>query len=144
MPTNDERLARLEELRAQSRLGGGAERVERQHAWGKLTARERLDLLLDTGSFVELDAFVTHRATEFGMAEQRILGDGVVTGHGMIDGRLVVVFSQRYATKTGIGTLVSMMLPYSLTLLVSWTMFLLVYWLLGIPLGLQAPYVYPS
>jgi propionyl-CoA carboxylase beta chain len=101
VPTNDERLARLEELRAESRLGGGSQRVERQHAWGKLTARERLDLLLDPGSFVELDALVTHRATEFGMAEQRILGDGVVTGHGTIDGRLVVVFSQDFTVFGG-------------------------------------------
>ncbi len=101
MPTNDERLARLEQMRAESRLGGGAARVERQHAWGKLTARERLDLLLDPGSFVELDAFVTHRANGFGMAEQRVLGDGVVTGHGTIDGRLVCVFSQDFTVFGG-------------------------------------------
>ena len=76
-------------------------RIERQHAWGKLTARERLDLLLDPGSFVELDAFVTHRATEFGLAEQHVLGDGVVTGHGTIDGRLVFVFSQDFTVFGG-------------------------------------------
>ena len=69
VPTNAERIARLEALRAEAMLGGGATRVERQHAMGKLTARERLDLLLDPGSFVELDAFVTHRATEFGLLE---------------------------------------------------------------------------
>ena len=101
MAANDERLRRLDEMRAQALLGGGATRVQRQHDAGKLTARERLDLLLDPGSFVELDAFVTHRATEFGMAEQKILGDGVVTGHGTIDGRLVFVFSQDFTVFGG-------------------------------------------
>ena len=101
MPTNAERMARLEALRAEALQGGGAVRVERQHAWGKLTARERLDLLLDPGSFVELDAFVTHRATEFGIDKQRFLGDGVVTGHGTIDGRLVFVFSQDFTVFGG-------------------------------------------
>jgi propionyl-CoA carboxylase beta chain len=101
VPTNEERLSRLEELRAEALLGGGPVRIERQHAWGKLTARERLDLLLDPGSFVELDAFVTHRATEFGMADQHILGDGVVTGHGTIDGRSVFVFSQDFTVFGG-------------------------------------------
>ena len=101
MSTNDERLDRLEQMRVESLLGGGAVRIERQHAWGKLTARERLDLLLDPGSFVELDAFVTHRATEFGLAENHILGDGVVTGHGTIDGRLVFVFSQDFTVFGG-------------------------------------------
>jgi propionyl-CoA carboxylase beta chain len=99
--TNDERLARLDQMRAEAVLGGGAVRIERQHAWGKLTARERLDLLLDPGSFVELDAFVTHRATEFGLADQHILGDGVVTGHGTIDGRTVFVFSQDFTVFGG-------------------------------------------
>jgi propionyl-CoA carboxylase beta chain len=101
VPSNEERLRRLDDMRVQAQLGGGPERIERQHAMGKLTARERLELLLDPGSFVELDAFVTHRATEFGMAEQRILGDGVVTGHGMIDGRLVFVFSQDFTVFGG-------------------------------------------
>ena len=82
-------------------LGGGERRIAAQHAKGKLTARERLDLLLDEGSFEELDAFVTHRATDFGMAEQRILGDGVVTGYGRIDGRLVFVFSQDFTVFGG-------------------------------------------
>jgi propionyl-CoA carboxylase beta chain len=99
--TNAERIARLEQLRAESLEGGGAVRVERQHAWGKLTARERLDLLLDADSFVELDAFVTHRAREFGLAEQHVLGDGVVTGHGTIDGRLVFVYSQDFTVFGG-------------------------------------------
>ena len=96
MPTNDERIARLERMEAEALLGGGAERVEKQHAMGKLTARERLELLLDPDSFVELDAFVTHRSTEFGLADHRPLGDGVVTGHGRIDGRKVFVFSQDF------------------------------------------------
>jgi len=99
--TNEERLERLERMRAEALLGGGAVRIERQHAWGKLTARERLDLLLDPASFVELDAFVTHRATEFGMADNLVLGDGVVTGHGTIDGRLVFVFSQDFTVFGG-------------------------------------------
>jgi len=101
MATNEERVARLRDMREQARLGGGATRIEQQHGRGKLTARERLDLLLDPGSFVELDAFVTHRATDFGLDEQRILGDGVVTGHGTIDGRLVFVFSQDFTVFGG-------------------------------------------
>jgi propionyl-CoA carboxylase beta chain len=101
VPTNEERLNRLGRMRAEALLGGGAERIERQHAAGKLTARERLDLLLDPGSFVELDAFVTHRATEFGLSEQLYLGDGVVTGHGKIAGRLVFVFSQDFTVFGG-------------------------------------------
>jgi acetyl-CoA carboxylase carboxyltransferase component len=98
---NAERIARLDRMRAEALQGGGPVRVERQHAWGKLTARERLDLLLDPGSFVELDAFVTHRATEFGLDRQHFLGDGVVTGHGTIDGRLVFVFSQDFTVFGG-------------------------------------------
>jgi propionyl-CoA carboxylase beta chain len=101
VPTNAERIARLEQLRAEALQGGGPVRIERQHTWGKLTARERLDLLLDPGSFVELDAFVTHRATEFGLENHRVLGDGVVTGHGTIDGRLVFVFSQDFTVFGG-------------------------------------------
>ena len=97
MPTNDERIERLEAMRAASLLGGGIDRIERQHAAGKLTARERLDLLLDPASFVELDAFVTNRHANGGS----ILGDGVVTGHGLIDGRLVFVFSQDFTVFGG-------------------------------------------
>src|SRR5207342_3369014 len=88
-------------MREESLLGGGPVRIERQHAWGKLTARERLDLLLDPGSFVELDAFVTHRASEFGLDRQHFLGDGVVTGHGLVGGRLVFVFSQDFTVFGG-------------------------------------------
>ncbi len=101
MSTNEERLSRLDRMRAEARLGGGAVRIEQQHERGKLTARERLDLLLDPSSFVELDAFVTHRGTEFGLAETHILGDGVVTGHGTIAGRLVFVFSQDFTVFGG-------------------------------------------
>jgi len=101
VPTSEERLERLRRMRAAALLGGGEVRIERQHAWGKLTARERLDLLLDAGSFVELDPFVTHRSTDFGMDRQHPLGDGVVTGHGTIDGRLVFVFSQDFTVFGG-------------------------------------------
>ena len=96
-----EALERLAELRSQALLGGGEERQKAQHDRGKLTARERLDLLLDDDSFVELDRFVTHRSTEFGLEDKRILGDGVVTGHGTIHGRLVYVFSQDFTVFGG-------------------------------------------
>ena len=88
-------------MRAQAQLGGGQERIDAQHDRGKLTARERLELLLDPGSLVEFDSFVTHRATDFGLEAQRYLGDGVVTGHGTIDGRLVFVFSQDFTVFGG-------------------------------------------
>jgi len=88
-------------MEAQARQGGGPERIERQHARGKMTARERLEMLLDPGSFFELDAFVTHRATEFGLDRRRPLGDGVVTGWGEIDGRLVYVFAQDFTVLGG-------------------------------------------
>ncbi len=101
MATNEERLGRLTRMREESLLGGGPVRIERQHAWGKLTARERLDLLLDPGTFIELDAFVTHRSKEFGLDKQHFLGDGVVTGHGLVDGRLVFVFSQDFTVFGG-------------------------------------------
>src|SRR5574340_144928 len=99
--TNAERVERLQRMRGESLLGGGPVRVERQHTWGKLTARERIDLLVDPGSFVELDAFVTHRSHEFGLGDQHFLGDGVVTGHGTIDGRLVFLFSQDFTVFGG-------------------------------------------
>ena len=101
MPTNDERLAQLDALRAESLLGGGADRVAKQHGAGKLTARERLELLLDADSFVELDRFVVHRSAEFDIADNHPLGDGVVTGHGRIDGRTVYVFSQDFTVFGG-------------------------------------------
>jgi acetyl-CoA carboxylase carboxyltransferase component len=96
-----EKLAELHALREQAKLGGGTRRIENQHKKGKLTARERLDLLLDPGSFNELDMLVTHRANDFGLEEQKILGDGVVTGYGKIDGRLVYVFSQDFTVFGG-------------------------------------------
>jgi propionyl-CoA carboxylase beta chain len=95
------KLKRLEELRRESEMGGGAKRLEAQHEKGKLSARERIELLLDEGSFVELDRFVTHRSTEFGLEEKKILGDGVVTGHGTIYGRLVYLFSQDFTVFGG-------------------------------------------
>ncbi len=94
-------LEQLDRRRAVARLGGGEKRIEAQHAKGKLTARERLDLLLDEGSFEEFDMFVTHRATDFGMAENKIPGDGVVTGWGTINGRQVYVFSQDFTVLGG-------------------------------------------
>ncbi|RMF26157.1 MAG: acyl-CoA carboxylase subunit beta [Chloroflexi bacterium] len=97
----DPKIQRLRELREQARLGGGPERIKRQHAKGKLTARERIDLLLDKGSFRELDMFVVHRETAFGMDKKKYLGDSVVTGWGTIDGRLVYVFSQDFTVFGG-------------------------------------------
>jgi propionyl-CoA carboxylase beta chain len=94
-------LNRLEEKRAAARLGGGLKRVESQHAKGKLTARERIEVLLDEGTFEEWDMFVEHRSTDFGMEQQKIPGDGVVTGYGMINGRLVFVFSQDFTVFGG-------------------------------------------
>ncbi|MER9927086.1 acyl-CoA carboxylase subunit beta [Mesorhizobium sp. M0048] len=94
-------LEQLEIRRAQARMGGGQKRVDAQHAKGKLTARERLVVLLDEGSFEEYDMYVTHRATDFGMAEQKVAGDGVVTGWGTINGRLVYVFSQDFTVLGG-------------------------------------------
>ncbi len=94
--TVEEKVRKLEELREKSKLGGGKRRIEDQHRKGKLTARERLERLLDRDSFVELDPFVLHRCTEFGVGEKKSLGDGVVTGYGTIDGRLVYVFAQDF------------------------------------------------
>ena len=94
-------LRQLEEKRARARAGGGGKRIEAQHAKGKLTARERLEVLLDEGSFEEWDMFVEHRSSEFGMADQKIPGDGVVTGWGTINGRLVFVFSQDFTVFGG-------------------------------------------
>jgi propionyl-CoA carboxylase beta chain len=96
-----ERIQELRRLRAQALEGGGKKRIDAQHKKGKLTARERLDLLLDPGSFNELDMFVTHRSNDFGLEEQRVLGDGVVTGYGKVDGRLVYVFSQDFTVFGG-------------------------------------------
>ena len=97
----EEKLKRLEELNARAMMGGGEARIERQHAAGKLTARERIELLLDPGTFVETDRFVVHRCTDFGMEEQKIPGDGVVTGYGKVNGRLVFVFAQDFTVFGG-------------------------------------------
>lgn len=97
----EDRLEQLRRLRAEAQLGGGPERIAQQHAKGKLTARERLELLLDKGSFREVDPFVTTRVTDFGLAERRYLGDGVVTGWGTIDGRLVYVYAQDFTVLGG-------------------------------------------
>ena len=94
-------LDQLEAKRQQARMGGGQRRVDAQHAKGKLTARERLEVLLDEGTFEEWDMFVEHRCVDFGMQEQKIAGDGVVTGYGTINGRLVFVFSQDFTVFGG-------------------------------------------
>src|SRR5271170_2969875 len=87
-------LDRLEMRRGEARLGGGEKRIEAQHKRGKLTARERIELLLDKGSFEEFDMFVEHRSNEFGMEKQKIPGDGVVTGWGTVNGRKTFVFAK--------------------------------------------------
>jgi acetyl-CoA carboxylase carboxyltransferase component len=99
--TVDPDVAKLRKLKQEARLGGGVERIARQHAAGKLTARERLDFLLDAGSFRELDMLVTHRAVGFGIEKRRPYTDGVVTGYGAIEGRLVYVFSQDFTVFGG-------------------------------------------
>src|SRR5579862_8700863 len=96
-----EKLELLEKRRAESELGGGVKRLKAQHDKGKLSARERLDVLLDDGSFVELDRFVTHVSNDFGLEKERPYGDGVVTGHGKIGGRIVYVFSQDFTVFGG-------------------------------------------
>ncbi|MDO5321719.1 MAG: acyl-CoA carboxylase subunit beta [Bacteroidia bacterium] len=101
MSIQQDNIARLVERRAAARLGGGEKRIEAQHSKGKLTARERLDLLLDAGSFEEFDMFVQHRCTNFGMDASHIDGDGVVTGQGTINGRLVYVFAQDFTVNGG-------------------------------------------
>ncbi len=99
--SKEEKIKKLAELNKEAELGGGVKRIESQHAKGKLTARERLELLLDPGSFEELGRFVRHRSHDFGLDKQRPLGDGVVTGYGRINGRLVYVFSQDFTVFGG-------------------------------------------
>jgi propionyl-CoA carboxylase beta chain len=99
--TTDPKIFELRENRAKSRQGGGEERIEAQHNRGRLTARERIDLLLDKGSFREIDAFVVHRTNDFGLDKQKYLGDSVVTGWGTISGRLVYIFSQDFTVFGG-------------------------------------------
>ncbi|TAK65828.1 MAG: acyl-CoA carboxylase subunit beta, partial [Bacteroidetes bacterium] len=95
------KLQQLHDLKSKSKLGGGEKRIEAQHKKGKLTARERLDVLLDKNSFQEIDALVEHRSHDFGLEKEQYLGDGVVTGTGTIDGRLVFVFSQDFTVFGG-------------------------------------------
>ena len=94
-------LEQLEKKRALARLGGGQKRIDAQHGKGKLTARERIELLLDQATFEEWDMFVEHRCADFGMQDNKIPGDGVVTGYGMINGRLVFIFSQDFTVFGG-------------------------------------------
>lgn len=97
----DKRIETLQQKEAEALLGGGQARIDKQHQKGKLTARERIEVLLDEGSFEEIGKFVSHRSTEFGLDKQQILGDGVVTGYGKINGRLVYVFSQDFTVFGG-------------------------------------------
>ncbi|MBI4722214.1 MAG: methylmalonyl-CoA carboxyltransferase, partial [Candidatus Stahlbacteria bacterium] len=97
----EERIKHLDHLKSQVLLGGGAERIKAQHDKGKLTARERIDLLLDRDSFCETGMFVTHRCTDFNMEKNKILGDGVITGYGTINGRRVYVFSEDFTVFGG-------------------------------------------
>ncbi|MFT4978535.1 MAG: propionyl-CoA carboxylase beta chain, partial [Myxococcota bacterium] len=99
--TRDEMHDKLHKMQQQATLGGGQAAIDKQHARGKQTARERITALLDADSFRELDAFVTHGCQDFGMADKKVLGDGVVTGHGRIDGRLVYVFAQDFTVFGG-------------------------------------------
>src|SRR5687768_16801688 len=101
MADKTELIAKLDALNAKALEGGGKDRIDRQHAAGKLTARERVDALLDPGSFVEVDRFVTHRCADFNMQEQKVLGDGVVVGYGTVDGRRVFVFAQDFTVFGG-------------------------------------------
>ncbi|MDL2289836.1 acyl-CoA carboxylase subunit beta [Paludibacteraceae bacterium OttesenSCG-928-F17] len=98
---NVEKVRNLIELRAKAKLGGGEKRIASQHAKGKYTAHERIQMLLDEGSFEELDMFVTHRCTNFGLDKEKYLGDGVITGHGTIDGRTVFVYAQDFTVFGG-------------------------------------------
>ena len=99
--SNQSKIKELVDRRASARLGGGEKRIEAQHSKGKLTARERISMLLDEGSFEEFDMFVQHRCTNFGMEKSKFDGDGVVTGMGTIDGRLVYVFAQDFTVNGG-------------------------------------------
>ena len=101
MATNQDKVKELIDLRVQAKLGGGEKRIESQHKKGKYTARERIAMLLDKDSFEEFDMFVTHRCANFGMEKTKFLGDGVVTGQGTINGRVVFVFAQDFTVFGG-------------------------------------------
>ncbi|MGH7890036.1 MAG: carboxyl transferase domain-containing protein, partial [Thermodesulfobacteriota bacterium] len=96
-----DKIALLENKEREAELGGGEDRIKKQHEMGKLTARERINLLVDKDSFVELDKFVVHRCTDFDMDQKKYLGDGVVTGYGKIEGRQVFVFAQDFTVFGG-------------------------------------------
>lgn len=97
----ENKIQTLLDKRQEAKLGGGQKRIDSQHRKGKFTARERIDILLDEGSFEEFDMFVTHRSHNFGLEKEQYLSDGVVTGHGTIDGRVVYVFSQDFTVFGG-------------------------------------------
>jgi propionyl-CoA carboxylase beta chain len=99
--THQEAIQRARERREQMLAGGGPDKIEAQHAKGKLTARERIELLVDPGSFIEQQPYITVRATEFGLAERKYLGDGVVSGTGKVGGRQVFLFSQDFTVLGG-------------------------------------------
>ena len=97
----DEQLETLAAMRQEAHRGGGQDRIDQQHSRGKLTARERLALLMDDGTFEELDPFVTHRITDFGLGDRKVLGDAVVTGYGKVEGRQVFAFAQDFTVMGG-------------------------------------------
>ncbi|NBW99758.1 methylmalonyl-CoA carboxyltransferase, partial [bacterium] len=97
----EQKFEKLQKFHSQAEQAGGVERIQQQHEKGKMTARERLQFFLDEGSFVELDKFVTHRCTDFGMEDKKILGDGVITGYGTVSGRHVYVFAQDFTVFGG-------------------------------------------
>ena len=101
MTQDDPRILELRRMREQARIGGGTDRIAKQHAKGKLTARERLERLLDHGTFNELEPFITHQGDEMGLATEKYLGDGVITGYGQIDGRTVYVYAQDFTIYGG-------------------------------------------
>jgi propionyl-CoA carboxylase beta chain len=101
MLTNKDKYIKFEELSKKAELGGGEARIEKQHAAGRLTARERIDLLVDPGTFVEFDKFVVHQSTNFGMEKSKFMGDGVVSGYGKIDGRLIYLYAQDFTVFGG-------------------------------------------
>jgi len=97
----DEKIQVLNQMKVDSKQGGGQQRIDQQHSRGKLTPRERMDLLMDEGTFQELDAFVTHRSTDFGLEDRKFLGDAVVTGYGMVDGRQIFAYAQDFTVLGG-------------------------------------------
>jgi acetyl-CoA carboxylase carboxyltransferase component len=99
--SRQEEIQKLINMREEARLGGGEKRIEKQHSQGKYTARERIEMVLDEGSFEEYDMFVKHRCKDFGLENEQYLGDGVVTGHGTIDGRVVYIFAQDFTVFGG-------------------------------------------